>query len=275
MPDDAELRAEVTAELAGLTAAGGPLAPDSPRATHKVFEDDPRRAHVRKRIITEFLDAPGPPVRVGNAVVMTAGAAGAGKSRAVTAVMGASRDEYRRLDADDVKDHLLDDALATGLFDDLLSRTLADGRPIAPRELAALVHHESTQIWDALWRQCIGRGEQVIIEGTLSWPPLGEMLLSELRAAGYTAVRVIAVDVPESVAQERAISRWWPVRTANTDPLGGRFTPPDVVASAYLPDGSCICTANATALMAPGQIPQGVTVTVDVVDELGTVTRRS
>lgn len=276
MADDAELRTAVTAELAALTAAGGLLAPDSPRATHKVFEDDPRRARVRKRIIAQFLDAPGPPVRVGNAAVMTAGAAGAGKSTAIRAVLGASTDEYRRLDADEVKDHLLNDALATGLFDDLLSRTLADGRPIAPRELAALVHHESTQIWDALWRHCVGRGEQIIIEGTLSWPPLGAILLGELWAAGYTTVRVIAVDVPESVAQQRAIDRWWPVRTANTAPLGGRFTPPDVIASAYLPDGSCVCTANATALITlGGQMPQGLTVTVDVVDELGTVTRRS
>ncbi|MFN6548082.1 zeta toxin family protein [Mycolicibacterium nivoides] len=275
MPDDAELRAAVTAELAGLTAAGGPLAPDSARATYKVFEDDPRRARVRKQIVSEFLDDPGSPVRVGTAAVITAGAAGAGKSTAIKAVLGASRSGYRRLDADDVKDHLLTDALETGLFDDLLSRTLPDGRPIAPRELAALVHHESTQIWDALWRHCIGRGEQLIIEGTLSWPPLGAILLRELQAGGCTTVRVIAVDVPESVAQQRAIDRWWPIRSANTDPLGGRFTPPDVIASAYLLDGTCICTVNAAALIGPGgQIPQGLTVTVDVVDEFGTVTRR-
>ncbi|KMO75692.1 zeta toxin family protein [Mycolicibacterium chlorophenolicum] len=276
MRRDAELRAAVTAELAGLTAAGGPLAPDSPRATYKLFEDDPRRARVRKRIIAEFLDTPGSAVRAGNAAVITAGAAGAGKSTAIKAVLGATRDDYRRLDADDVKDHLLNDALATGLFDDLLSRTLVDGRPIAPRELAALVHHESTQIWDALWRHCIGRGEQIVIEGTLSWPPLGAILLRELRAGGYATVRVIAVDVPESVAQQRAIDRWWSVRSANTNPLGGRFTPPDVIASAYQPDKSCICTANAVSLITSGsQIPQGLTVTVDVVDELGTVTRPS
>lgn len=270
MNADAELRAAVTAELADLTAAGSPLAPDSSLATHRVFGDDPRRARVRKQIITEFLDAPRSPVRVGNAAVITAGAAGAGKSTAITAVLGASKDEYRRLDADNMKDHLLNDALETGLFDDVLSRTLADGHPIAPRELAALVHHESTQIWDGLRRHCIGHGEQIIIEGTLSWPPLGARLLRELRAGGYTTIRVIAVDVPESTAQQRAINRWWAVRNANTDPLGGRFIAPDVIASAYRSDKSCICTTNAAALITPGsQIPQDLTVTVEVVDEWG------
>lgn len=272
-PAETRLRDTVAAELAHLTAPGGLLAPDSPRATYKVFEDDPRRAQVRKRIVTEYLDA-GMPVQGSNMAVLTAGPPGAGKSTALNTVLGARTADYRRLDADLAKDYLLTDALDKGLFDDLLAQTLADGRSIAPRELAALVHHESTQIWETLRRHCIDRGEPIIIEGTLTWPPLGAKLLAELRMGGYTAVRVIAVDVPERIAQQRAIDRWWRVRHADSDTLGGRFTPPDAISSAYRPDGSSICTANAASLIDVGSgVTEGLAVTLDVVDEAGTVTR--
>ncbi|WP_454793820.1 zeta toxin family protein [Mycolicibacterium lutetiense] len=266
------LRDAVAAELVRLTADGGLLAPDSPRGTHKVFVNDPRRAQVRKRIVNDYLAPAGTLTRDGTAVI-TAGAPGAGKSWALDTVLGSSKAGYRRLDADIAKDHILTDALGSGLFDDLLGATLGDGQPIAPRELASLVHHESVQIWDALRRHCIGRGEPIIIEGTLKWPPLGAQLLGELHQGGYTTVRIVAVDVPEQVAQARAIGRWWDVRSAGTDPLGGRFTPPDAISRTYRPDGTCICIANAAALIAPGsEIPEGMTITLDVVDETGTLT---
>ncbi len=154
--------------------------------------------------------------------------------------------------------------------------TLGDGQPIAPRELASLVHDESIRIWDTLRRHCIGRGEPIIIEGTLKWPPLGAQLLRELHQGGYTTVRIVAVDVPEEVAQARAIGRWWDVRSAGTDYLGGRFTPSDAISKAYRPDGTCVCIANAAALVGPGsEIPEGLSVILDVVDETGAVKRQS
>lgn len=273
---DEQLRDAVAAELSRLTAAGGPLATNSPRATYRVFEDDPGRARVRKRIVTDYLANIGTSVRTGDVAVLTAGVAGAGKSTAVATVLSASLADYRRLDADLVKDQLLADAVGSGLFDDLLATTLPDGRPIAPRELAALVHHESTQIWDTLRRHCIDRGEQLVVEGTLSWPPLGAKLFAELRDGGYSMVRIIAVDVPESVAQRRAIDRWWQVRSVGADSLGGRFTSPEVISSAYRSDGTSMCTANAMALVGIGSsLAEGPTIVLDVADETGTITRRA
>lgn len=221
--------------------------------------------------MTDYL-APAGTLAPGGVAVITAGAPGAGKSRALDAVLGPSKAGYRRLDADIAKDHILQEALNSGLFDDLLSVTLGDGQPITPRELASLVHDESIQIWDALRRHCIERGEPIIIEGTLKWSPLGAQLLHELHQGGYTTVRIVAVDVPEQVAQARAIGRWWEVRSTGTDRLGGRFTPPDAISKTYRPDGTCICIANAVALVGPGsEIPEGMTITLDVVDETGAV----
>ena len=74
-----ELRDAVAAELAALTANGGPAGTKSPRATYEQFADDPNRARVRKEIITDYLAdelAPGGGVRE---AVITAGVPGAGK----------------------------------------------------------------------------------------------------------------------------------------------------------------------------------------------------
>ena len=268
-----QLRDAIAAELARLTAPGGPASTDSVRATHRVFADDPQRAIVRKRVIADYLDRSGTPSQ-GTAAIITAGVPGAGKSSAVDMVLGDAAPEFRRLDADLIKDDLLVDAMHCGLFDDLLSTTLSDGRPIAPRELAALVHHESTQIWDALRRHCIARGEQVVIEGTLTWPPLGTSLLTELSAAGYADITVIAVEVPESVAQQRALNRWWNVRSAGVDELGGRFTPPDVIAHAYQSDGVSVCMTNAAALTST-TLFDAISITLYVVDETGQIVRQN
>lgn len=244
-----ELRDAVAAELAALTANGGPAGTKSPRATYQQFADDPNRARVRKEIITDYLAdelAPGGGVRE---AVITAGVPGAGKSTAVNAILGPEASQYRRVDADKIKDTLLEHAVISDLYADLLGKRLADGKPVAPRELAALVHVESTQISDAVRRHVLTNGEPIIIEGTLTWSGLGDILLTELQDAGYTHVRVILVEVPEHVAQDRALDRWWQVRRDGGDPLGGRFTPPDVIASYYGPDGHSVSRANAETLV--------------------------
>jgi len=244
-----ELRNAVAAELASLTANGGPAGTRCSRATYQQFVDDPLRAVMRKDIVTGYLAgelAPGGGVRE---AVITAGVPGAGKSTAVNAILGAEASQYRRVDADVIKDTLLEDAVARGLYADLLGRRLADDKPVAPRELAALVHVESTAISDSVRRNVLTSGEPVIIEGTLAWPEHGKSLLTELRDADYERVRVILVEVPEVVAQERALDRWWQVRQAGGDALGGRFTPPDVIAGYYRPDGISLCRVHAEALV--------------------------
>lgn len=272
-PDDELLRDAVATELAQLTTKDGPASPDSARATHRIYYNDASRALLHKQVLDDYLDQPLPGHGAATAVI-TAGPAGAGKSTAIQAVLGAQATQYRRLDADIVKDALLTHAINDGVFDDFLNTTLGDGRTIAPRELASLVHHESTKIWDELRRHCIERGEPIIIEGTLTYPPLGSTILSQLRGGGYTEIAVIAVEVPEATAQHRAIHRWWQVRNGSATGLGGRFTPPDVITHSYQPDGASVCLAHATQLVAKARTFDDITVTFDVVDETGTPTRR-
>lgn len=183
MSPDNELRNAVAAELAALTAHGGPAGTKSPRATYQQFADSPSRAQMRRDIITGYLaDELAPSAGVRKAII-TAGVPGAGKSTAVHTILGPEASQYRHVDADVIKDALLDHAVATGLYADLLGRRLADDKPVAPRELAALVHNESTQISDTVRRHVLTSGEPIVIEGTLTWPGLVDTLLTELQDA--------------------------------------------------------------------------------------------
>lgn len=126
--------------------------------------------------------------------------------------------------------------------------SLPDGGTVMPRELATLVHTESTAIVDAIQAVCMGRGENLVIEGTFSWAGLGERLLRQLGAAGYDRFTLMDVEVPCERAQAQALQRWWDGRQYSDDGLGGRFTPASVIAALY-PDArsETVCAVNARA----------------------------
>lgn len=182
---------------------------------------------------------------------MTAGPPGAGKTTLVKAHVSNPTD-FRILDADVVKDYLIEEALNDNIYSGLLKRTLADGHQISPRELAPLVHRESTALIDQIRRVCIGQKENVVIEGTLTWPGQGPLVFGELAVAKYTSVEVFGVETDQATARKQALSRWWDGRQrwiSGTDPLGGRFLPPDFIDICYLPAGKSLCSANALKII--------------------------
>ncbi|WP_413768921.1 zeta toxin family protein [Rhodococcus pyridinivorans] len=259
-------REAVAAQLAALSAPDAPLNTDSPRNTVQLYATSVRRRVFRKTVIDQYLDtAPSPP-REGRSALITAGPPGAGKSTLLNRQIPDLHD-YRKLDADEIKDHLIRQALIDGIYEDLLEHRLADGHPIAPRELAALVHHESTALIDQIRRICTDRQENVLIEGTLRWPDHGRRLLAELTAADYTSVRIIGVEVPRVLAHEQALQRWWTIReqwTHGQDELGGRYTPPAAIDSCYPTAGRrSICADNAAAL-AHHPTPHSLVVTITI-----------
>ncbi|MDV6278182.1 hypothetical protein R3Q06_32475 [Rhodococcus erythropolis] len=180
----------------------------------------------------------------------TAGPPAAGKSSSVERRALAGQG-WRVLDADRVKDHLLRDALEQGFYDDLLDIELADGHRLMPRELATLVHTESTIILDAIAERCLAIGENVVMEGTFSWPGLGRRLLSELAEADYQKLTILDVEAPLDTTRARALNRWRRGRETalrGGDPLGGRFTPAFVIDALYTADSVLtVCAHNARA----------------------------
>lgn len=159
------LRGAVAAQLIDLSAPGQPLHADFPRRAAVLYAGDPRRRLVHKDTIARNL-ARESPRQDGRSAIITAGPPGAGKTSSLQAEV-ADLARYRILDADIVKDYLIEQAVADGIYDDLLHHELADGHLIAPGELAALVHDESVQLIERIRQICVGRRENLVIEATL------------------------------------------------------------------------------------------------------------
>ncbi len=119
MTDPDSLRGDVAAQLVGLSAAGRPLNTDAAMCTAKRYAGDASRFAVRKDLISRYLKRQNPR-RDGRSAIITAGAPGAGKTRVLHAQVY-ELDDYRILDADIVKDYLIEQALEDGIYDDLLA----------------------------------------------------------------------------------------------------------------------------------------------------------
>jgi hypothetical protein len=231
--------------LEGLAAAGEPHNTNAPDATIHITSFE--RALIRQEILDAYLAKQSNVPRSRQVAVVTAGPPGAGKS---TVLDGRYGDDWRVIDADRVKDLLLERALADGTFDHLMSRVLPDGKPVAPRELATLVHHESAQIADRARAICLDRGESLVIEGTLSWSDMPAVLTTDLVGNSYNAVTILDIEPDVDSAANNALERWWAGRIS-TDPLGGRFAPESLIRGMY-PAGAVVsvCASNADALRA-------------------------
>lgn len=271
-----ELRDQVARQLDELFS--GPLASNGALAGRLLARHlshgvpTPQRLRVWNEIQERYLARQPGVERDGRAALLTAGAPGAGKSTAVDQL--ALVDEgWRRLDADVVKDYLVQELAAAGDVDDVLSVLLADERAVMPRELAGLVHAESVLILDRIRAGCLRRGENVVIEGTLTWEPAGRQLLAQLVDRAYRDVSIVDVEVPREVAKAQAISRWWAGRCDRADELGGRWVPLAVIDRAYLDphDRHSVCAANARALFDSAVVREPPLARLTIVDNTGPV----
>lgn len=131
--DADELRAKVAAELTDLLAYDGPLSPTGSRSTvmqpqnFRRADLTPARRELWRDLRGHYLARQHSVTREGRAALLTPGVPGAGRSRAVDQL---GVDEgWRRLDADVVKDYLIED---------LVGRLR---RPAQPRTHRRAPHH--------------------------------------------------------------------------------------------------------------------------------------
>lgn len=240
-------RARAAATLERWSAPSGPLHFAGPNNSRRLFAHDPLRDLVLERILDEYLDLHDDVGSEGRCAVVTAGPPGAGKS---TLVDGLGYG-FRIIDPDIIKDLLLAQALSDGTYDRLLAHDLDDGEPLHPRELSGLVHAESTVVAKDVMRVAMGRGENVVVEGTLQWEPIVDQLLDAFEEHRYVELTILSCDVPEAIAQERALDRWWRDRCSFADGLGGRFVPSRVITDLYPKTvDSSRCRENADAMFA-------------------------
>lgn len=264
--DDVESRAAL---LERLSTPGAALDSEAPTATinnRQFYTENGRLTRERATTHKELLAAyrqQYPGVKADGHAIVMAGPSGAGKSRALEQTIigrtGIPLEQWLVLDADEMKDLLLDQAQRDGTYEQLIPEELRDvpGGPVLPRELAALVHEESSALIKQLQRQSIRDGLNIVIDGTLANRQKADQLLDQLQEAGYT-VYVASINVTETQSLERARSRWehgndraaLPHDHPDYDPLGGRWVPPAFVTTLY--DGAdrevSRCETNATAI---------------------------
>ncbi|GAF46538.1 hypothetical protein [Rhodococcus wratislaviensis] len=136
------LRGKVAAQLTAMSIPCGPLHTKSDASAMIRFAASPTRLRLRRTVIDRYL-ARKPRCAKDVRRFSRAGAPGAGKSTLLRDRIP-DLDGYRSLDADVVKDHLIEHALRDGDYAELLGTELADGATLVPRELAALLHDESS-----------------------------------------------------------------------------------------------------------------------------------
>lgn len=192
-----DLRGQVARQLTDLSAPGAPLHRDSDQSTARLYRrGDIGRARFQKDTIDWYLSQANPRLG-GRTAIVTAGPPGAGKS-ALLKTRIADLDEYRVIDADIIKDHLIRQAIADGIYDHLLAMApLADGHGLAPRELSALVHVESVRLAEAIRETCTSLKENVVIEGTITWYLQGPNIFRELADNDYFDVEVYGIDIEQ------------------------------------------------------------------------------
>lgn len=245
-------------ELVKLTRAGGLLGKDSYLSSSVLYSAyGGRSGYNRARrafqtdIIESYVSDGAQLGRDGLAAFITAGPPGAGKSTAVSSLDLSSG--YRLIDADKVKELLLEKAFLEGDYEKILNSKLPDGREILLNELSTLVHSESVDLANTIIQRSVEDGVNVVIAGTMNWPELRNRYLNWLVARDYRRLTIVDVEVDCMTAKERASERWWQGRKQAFDgsgsSLGGRFTPPDAIDCMYEPD-SCAshCNENAVAM---------------------------
>ncbi|MFJ3855368.1 zeta toxin family protein [Streptomyces sp. NPDC090085] len=242
------------AELQRRMARGGDLSPGPADTVHQFSQggrwNRQRRAlqnAIVDRFKAEYADRP----RGGHAVLLTAGAPGAGKSTAqssldayrheeselgrhLSAAHGLSVNDYVVLDPDEFKRALFEAGGLPRLRPEDLA--LPSGRTLAPAELSGLLHAEASDIRDQFEAWARAEGYNLLYDATLANEPVATALLYRLAQDGYDQRVILSVEVPLNVSLAQNADRWLKGRLAyerGEDPYGGRMSPEGMIRALY------------------------------------------
>jgi predicted kinase len=151
--------------------------------------------------------------------VLAGGLAGAGKTTVLKDHAGLDLSQYLVLNPDRVKEELARRGLVPSV------------NGLSPLEASDLVHEESSHITRRLATRALGDGKNVIWDITMSRAASTEKRIQELRAAEYTRIDGVFVDIPIDVSLRRAEARHREGQESFRagDGFGGRYIAPRLI----------------------------------------------
>lgn len=151
--------------------------------------------------------------------VIAGGLGGAGKSTVLSKYAGIDLSQYLVVNPDDIKEVLARRGLVPKV----------DG--LSPMEASNLVHEESSHVAKQLAARALADGKNMIWDITMASRASTEGRIDSLRAAGYTHIEGVFVDIPVETSVERAGERHRRGHEdfRNSRGYGGRYVPPDVI----------------------------------------------
>ena len=226
--EHAEHVSEVRARLDKARADG--LATDQQQTTDPDNEQwiyD--RVLMQDGIITDLYTAASD-VPCDRRAILAGGLPGAGKTTVLDQHASIDRSRFLTINPDDIKEEMA----KRGMIPEVAGLT--------PMEASDLVHEESSYIAKQLALRATADGKNVIWDITMSSRASTESRIGDLRAAGYSQVEGIFVDIPIEVAIHRSDARHREGHDGYNAGRGqgGRFVPAEVIAAQADPDwGSC------------------------------------
>jgi len=183
---------------------------------HEVWTDSRRALH--DEIVNDLYER-AENVPNEHEAIMAGGPTGAGKSTVLGNYADIDRSRFLTIDPDDIKKELAQRSMVPKI------------EGLSPMEASSLVHEESSHIAKLLAQHAYAEGKNVIWDITMSRKSSTEQRIGDMRAAGYTRIEGILVDIPPKVSEARAAARHI-VGQRDYDMgkgEGGRFVPPEPI----------------------------------------------
>jgi predicted kinase len=234
-PDDADSRPLSDAEYAGHAtkvrerldkARADELATDRLYTTdpdHEQWAED--RAVMQDAIIADLYEAArGVPCE--RRAILAGGLPGAGKTTTLEQHAGIDRSQFLTINPDEIKNEMA----RRGMIPEVAG--------LSPMEASDLVHEESSYVAKQLALRAMASGKNVIWDITMSSRESAERRISDLRAAGYSRVEGVFIDISVDVGIRRSEARHRKDHDSYRagHGLGGRFVPAEVIRSQADPD---------------------------------------
>lgn len=214
---DAARRPELEARLADARAAGlGTEIRHTVDAGHEVWSEEREILH-NEVIDALYSDASTVPCEY--RAILAGGLPGAGKTTVLNEHAGIDGSRYLMINPDIIKDVLADRGMVPAV------------EGLSPMEATELVHEETSHLAKRLALRAQSDGRNLIWDVTMSTGASAEGRVEQLRAAGYTRVEAVFVDIPVDLSIRRAEERHRGDQEAflADSGNGGRYVSPDVI----------------------------------------------